>query len=142
MLQTLLLDSLIDGFRGSIVDTPSTLKLYRYAPGSIGPSVTSHTPFSPLVSAAACWLPGMSLPVSFTASAFGARIRKVTCRSLCTSGETTTGPCGPRPGCATAQKPSANTLQVNFFIQSLPHPSPLYQAAQAESIGVNSTETG
>jgi hypothetical protein len=38
----LLLDSLVDGFRGSMTAMLSTLK-------SIGPTVTDHTPFSPLV---------------------------------------------------------------------------------------------
>ena len=39
-------------------------------------------------------LPGMSLPLSLTASAFGARMRNVTFRSAVTSGETTWGPWG------------------------------------------------
>src|SRR5262249_35808518 len=96
-LQTLLFDSLIAELRGSIVATPSTPKLYRYAPGSRGPSVTSHTPFSPFVIAAPGPLPGISLPFSRTASARGAKMRNVTWRSASTSGDTTGG--GPsRPG--------------------------------------------
>src|SRR5260370_37882251 len=91
-LQTLLLDSLVAGFRGSITDTPSTLKLYRYAAGSMGPRVTSQTPFVPFAIAAPGSFPGISVPLSRTASALGARMRKVRCRSAETSGDTTCGP--------------------------------------------------
>src|SRR4051812_44860158 len=101
MLHTLLFDSLIAGLRGSTVVMPSTLKLYRYAPG-LGDAVPSHTPSAFFVNGI-CEAPGMSPPESLTACAFGARIRKITFLSAVTSGETTTGPCGPRPprpGCA------------------------------------------
>src|SRR2546427_4581428 len=65
----------------------------------MGPSVTSQTPLVPFFISAPWPLPGMSLPLSRTASALGARMRKVTRRSAETSGETTWGPCGPRPRC-------------------------------------------
>ncbi len=71
-LQTLLLDSLIEGLRGSMVETPSTLKLYLYAPGATGPIVSYHTPFSAFVRPDACPTPGMSPAASRTASARGA----------------------------------------------------------------------
>ena len=62
---------------------------------------------------AAPWLlPGMSLPANFTVCALGARTRKTIFFSAVISGETTTGPCGPRPprpGCATGWGGCAQT---------------------------------
>src|SRR5512143_766175 len=92
-LQTLVFDSLIEGLRGSLTETPSTLKLYRYAPESIGPSVTSQIPLGSFFISAPWPRPGMSPALSRTDSAFGARMRNVPRRSAATSGETT---CGPR----------------------------------------------
>src|SRR5271169_1699694 len=63
----------------------------------MGPRVTSQTPLVSLVIGAPWLLPGISPPDSVTRSACGARIRNVTCPSASTSGETTWGPCGPRP---------------------------------------------
>lgn len=52
-------------------------------------------------------MPGKSLPASFTAAAFGASTRKVTCRSAATSGETTGGGMFGRWATAVATKVSA-----------------------------------
>ena len=55
--------------RGSTVDTPSTEKVYRYAPGSTGPMVIDQTPFSALESAATRSRFGISLALSRTTCA-------------------------------------------------------------------------
>jgi hypothetical protein len=44
-----LFETLVSGLRGSMVATPSTLMLYRYAPGGSGADVNDQTPFSALV---------------------------------------------------------------------------------------------
>lgn len=77
----LVFDSLVDGFCGSMTERPSTLKLYRYAPGSSGPSVTCHRPSVFFVMAAPCQRPGMSVLTSFTFFTFGAVMRNVIFRS-------------------------------------------------------------
>src|ERR1039458_5003177 len=95
-LHELVFDSLTAGLSGSITLAPSTRKVYRYAPGSIGPIVASQTPLSPLVNVAAEFSrPAMSPADSVTFFACEAMIRKTMCRSGVTSGEITTGPCGP-----------------------------------------------
>src|SRR5438093_352035 len=111
-LHTLVFDSLVDGLRGSITVTPSTLKLYRYAPASTGPTVTVHTPFSPFVICPAGGAPGaaaprpppasagISPPATRTACACGAMSRNTTRRSGITSGEMIAGPGVPRPPAA------------------------------------------
>src|SRR5215510_261229 len=64
----------------------------------MGPRVTSQTPLVVLVISAPCPTPGMSLPLSRTASAFEAWTRNVILQLPATAGETTRGPCGPDPG--------------------------------------------
>src|SRR3712207_5520398 len=86
-LQRLLLDSLKNGLRGSMVGTPSTSNVYRYAPGSTGPTVTVQTPFSPFVMAKDGPEPGMSPRERRTSVEPGAKSRKVMRRSAETSGD-------------------------------------------------------
>src|SRR5580700_6615925 len=96
----------------------------------MGPSVTSQTPFSALViSAPGPRLPGISLPFRRTALACGALIRNTTRWSGSTSGDTTTGPCGPRPSGGAgwaerieAARANAGSARVEFFIEA-PFPS-------------------
>src|SRR5688500_16735287 len=79
---------LIAVFAGSIIPTPSTLKLYSHTPASIAGTVTDQTSFVPLVIAAR---PSFHWPCTKTSEALGARTRKVTERSAAISGERTGG---------------------------------------------------
>src|SRR5690349_22142258 len=99
-LQTLLFDSLVAGLRGSMTDTPLTLKLYRYDPGGSGPTTTSQTPLASFVIGMPWMLRGMSVPTSRTSSARGAKILKATRPSADTSGDVTCG--GAGAACAAA----------------------------------------
>ena len=101
--------NLIFGLIGSAIASPSTVKKYRWTVGSSGSLVALQTPLASLVigmtpPVADAGVASQS-PVRVTVVACGARTRKVTVRSACTSGETSVS-CAPRPprpaagGCA------------------------------------------
>src|SRR5262245_59314478 len=79
--------SLIRGFTGSAIVTPSTVNEYKWIVASIGPTVVLQTPSPSFVME--CFEPtGIQSPKSVTSVALGARMRNVTWPSGRTSGET------------------------------------------------------
>src|ERR1035441_9656862 len=108
-------------FPGSIVLSPSMVKVYASISGASGPTVKLRTPSASFTSGC---VPLMNSPLNTTDPASGARSRKVTCRSALISGERTglaaipaRGAAVPAAGCCCAPLGQAQQSMQEIIVQ-------------------------